>query len=415
MTQNPDDHEEIREESRQVPIVEDDFAKLLQKFKIKAELAANIAENISHTGGPTVFENPELLTKRVRAWSGEIAPAKRKLIIEQWFAEKGIEVSPELIQKAGLTTEQAGKADSEAEDEDNIRYVYDIDKRLVRMASKNERGGTLEQAKELKKMADESDSEGKESPFIPDANGALQLNPKARITGLEMLAFDSIKKSQERGETVDPIEALAQAAEKMKTFREMFGGSSGNQPDWMTDPAKFVALVRDIGGGDGGAGKPAWMSDPMEFIKIIREISGEGKGDDKVAAQITELQSTISTMRDETHKAELARLGEQMTTQAAAHAKQMAEIATKIEEAGKTVTGRTELDILFEVAKEGISVIKTEASGMRSIIKEVVSSPNLPPSKSEEERETRKGDFRKALESDRRIDELAERLFFPPS
>jgi hypothetical protein len=53
------------EHAREVPIVEDDFAALLKKFKIKADLSANIAENISHTGGPSVFEDAEILIKRL--------------------------------------------------------------------------------------------------------------------------------------------------------------------------------------------------------------------------------------------------------------------------------------------------------------------------------------------------------------
>ena len=60
--------------AREVPIVEEDFTTLLQKFKIKGDLAANIAENVSLTGGPKVFEEPELLLKRLTTWSSDILP-----------------------------------------------------------------------------------------------------------------------------------------------------------------------------------------------------------------------------------------------------------------------------------------------------------------------------------------------------
>ena len=60
--------------AREVPIVEEDFATLLQKFRIKGGLAANIAENVSHTGDPKVFEEPELLLKRLTTWSSDILP-----------------------------------------------------------------------------------------------------------------------------------------------------------------------------------------------------------------------------------------------------------------------------------------------------------------------------------------------------
>ncbi|HUU65029.1 MAG TPA: hypothetical protein VMW37_02885 [Dehalococcoidales bacterium] len=67
--------------AREVPIVEDDFATLLKEFKVRADLATNIAENISHTGGPRVFEDPEILLRRLTMWSSDIPPARRKNII----------------------------------------------------------------------------------------------------------------------------------------------------------------------------------------------------------------------------------------------------------------------------------------------------------------------------------------------
>ncbi|GAH84459.1 unnamed protein product, partial [marine sediment metagenome] len=83
-TKHPDFTLEELEETREVPIVEEDFATLLRKYRIKGDLATNIAEHISHTGGPSVFEKPELLLKGLVAWSSDIAPSKRKLIIGRW-------------------------------------------------------------------------------------------------------------------------------------------------------------------------------------------------------------------------------------------------------------------------------------------------------------------------------------------
>ena len=42
-------NEKPKEEAREVPIVEEDFATLLGKFRMKPEVVANIADNISHT------------------------------------------------------------------------------------------------------------------------------------------------------------------------------------------------------------------------------------------------------------------------------------------------------------------------------------------------------------------------------
>jgi len=128
--------------AREVPIVEEDFATLLKKFKIRADLAANIAENISHTGGPKAFEDAEILLKRLSLWSSDIPTARRKNIMDQWFAERGVDIPFEVQQKAGMTTEQIQETEKktrEAEKEAGVEYIYDIDAHLVRMAKVGER------------------------------------------------------------------------------------------------------------------------------------------------------------------------------------------------------------------------------------------------------------------------------------
>ena len=54
-----------------MPIVEENFAALLTKFKVRPDPAANIAENISRPGRLRVFEDPEILLKRLTMWSSE--------------------------------------------------------------------------------------------------------------------------------------------------------------------------------------------------------------------------------------------------------------------------------------------------------------------------------------------------------
>ncbi|GAI64972.1 unnamed protein product, partial [marine sediment metagenome] len=77
---------------------------------------------------------------------------------------------------------------------------------------------------ERKNIAGESKGQdGEESPFIQDKDGNWTLNPKARVTGVELFAMESMRKAQERGEPVDPIEALSQAADKIKIFQDTLG------------------------------------------------------------------------------------------------------------------------------------------------------------------------------------------------
>lgn len=373
--------------AREVPIVEEDFATLLKKFKIGgAELAANIAENVSHTGGPRVFEDPEILLKRLSLWSTEIPAASRKNIIEQWFAERGVDIPPEIQQRAGMTPEQIRETDKKTkEGEGEVRYIYDLEARQVRMAKEGERGGTLSQAKELKKMAEEDEGLGKESPFAQDGEGNWTLNPKARVGGVELMAFQSLKQAQEKGEPFDPIVAMTKASEQMKILREGFGG--------------------------GGSTLPAWMTDPVAFTNAMKTVTG-GSGEDSVLrAAMTTMQKTIEELKEDRWR-----------TQFDAQQKQLQDLAgvlnktlEAIGDMKKERVGRTEMDILHDIADKGIELAKTELPGLRRDIKEAISSIVPPPGKTFEQREERKKKFKQAIDTDQEIEELGRRVFFTES
>ena len=87
-----------------------------------------------------------------------------------------------------MTTDQAQKDEVVTKEGTGVRYVFDEEKRVVRMAKKDEGGGTLSEARELLKMADARDKEGVESPFVQDEEGRWVLNTKARVTGLDFMA-----------------------------------------------------------------------------------------------------------------------------------------------------------------------------------------------------------------------------------
>ncbi|MBA7522704.1 hypothetical protein ES705_14824 [subsurface metagenome] len=426
-------------ETREVPIVEEDFATLLRKYKIKGDLAANIAEHISHTGGPSVFEKPELLLKGLVAWSSDIAPAKRKLIMTRWFAEKQIDIPTEVQQTAGMPTDQIQKAEAEKKGSAEVRYVYDEEAHVVRMAKKDEVGGTLAQAKELLKMAEEREKAGTESPFMQDAEGHWILNPKARVSGVELMAVQFMQQAQAKGEPVDPITAMTRAAETWKTLREGLGVGAGTQPAWMTDPVAFVGAIKTItgqeglGGGagtlptwmtdpvafveaiktitgqeglGGGAGtQPAWMTDPVAFVETIRKISGGTEGDSALKEALTEMRQSVDEMKEQRYQ-------DQFTSQQ----KQIQEVTNVLKQTLETISdlqkgrvGRTEMDIIHEIVTGG----KEELSGLRKDVKEAFTSSSLPPAKSGEEREGRKRRVKKALKTDQDIEEIGQRMFFP--
>ena len=366
--------------AREVPIVEDDFATLLQKYKIQGELATNIAEHISHTGGPSVFEEPDLLLKGLVAWSIDIAPSKRKLILGRWFAEKQIDIPPEVQQKAEMTTEQIQKAEAHTKEGAEARYVWDTDACQIRMVKEGEPGGTLSQAKELKKMADEDEKAGTESPFMQDGEGRWVLNPKARVSGVELMAVQFMQQSQAKGEPTDPITAMTRAAETWKTLREGLGG--------------------------GASAQPAWMSDPVAFVQTIKSILGGNEGDSALKEALAEMKNSMDEMKEQRYQDQFA--GQQRQIQEVTNI--LKQTLDTIADLKKGNAGRTEMDIIHEIVTGG----KEELSGLRKDVKEAFASTSLPPGKSAEEREGRKQRVKGALKTDQAIEEIGQRLFFPP-
>ncbi|GAI69224.1 unnamed protein product, partial [marine sediment metagenome] len=91
------------------------------------------------------------------------------------------------------------------------------------------------------------------------------------------------------------------------------------------------------------------------------------------------------------------------------------ELTERVADLGKPAIGRTEMDILHEIATEGIGVLKSELPGFRKDIKEALGSTVLPPAKSAEERKQRTTKLKQAVEADRDIEEIGRRLFFSES
>lgn len=379
-------HPEFVEEqglARQVPIVEEDFATLLRKFKLRADLAANIAENISHTGGPRAFEDAEILLKRLTKWSSDITPGTRNNIIDQWFAERGVDIPPQIQQKAGMTADQIQKAEAATKEAAaEVRYIYDLEAKQVRMAKEGERGGTLAQAKELKKMAEEDEGGGTESPFVQDGQGTWALNPKARVGGVELMAFQSLKQAQEKGEPFDPVTALARASEQMKIIRESIGG--------------------------GGSTLPPWMNDPVAFANAMKTVMGGSGEDSAVKAAMATMQKTMEEMKEDRWRAQFEAQQKQIENLAGVLNKTLEAIG----DMKKERVGRTEMDILHDIAEKGLDLAKTELPGLRRDIKDAIGSVTLPMVKTSEQREDRKKKFKQAIDTDQEIEELGRRVFF---
>jgi len=434
-------------EKTEVPIVQEEFANFLRKYKVVkgGEMCDTIAENIAETGGADVFETPEALAKGLGTWSEYIGAPLRKQILQHWFAKKRIDVPPEAIEMAGLTakTEATMKKQKEVDKKkaEGALWTIDIDDsgtpriRMIKDAA--EPGVTLAEAKAA---AREIRKEREEPIVVYNEELSRHMpNFKSSFVKQNLSAAWATARQMDRaiaeGEPIDPMDVWIEQQAKMAQFREVMGptpdtkgagtmgeivtalkdlkemadeGKVSEVPEWVSDPVKFLETVRGVSGGGEGKSLPDWMSDPAKFIETVERISGGGKGDEALKQQVASLEKILTDMREDRYKEQIDSQKQQMgvlTTK-------VVELTDRIADIGKTAIGRTELDILHELATEGIGVIKTELPGFRRDIKDALGSAVLPPAKSAEERKERTTKLRQSVEKDKNIEEIGRRLFF---
>ncbi len=136
---------------------------------------------------------------------------------------------------------------------------------------------------------------------------------------------------------------------------------------------------------------PTWMTDPVAFVEAIKTITGGTGGDSATKEALVEMRKTVEEMKEEKWREQFA--GQQKQIQ------EITGVLTKtletISDLQKGRTGRTEMDILYEIAEKGIDLAKVELPGLRRDIKEAVGSVSLPPGKTSEQREERKKKYKR--------------------
>lgn len=428
----PEETEEQTESIRATPDVETNFRSLMEDYGVAGKAATTITKYISETGTDRVFEKPMELLNKLASFPRHVPPVTRKTILDHWislnkipipegYSEEAEKPAEEIRQKGtrgqeieakfsvdpasgnirvatttdktALTWDEAEKLsksiEAKAEEqqkriadraERKVTYVYDTESRQVRMARAEEVGGTLEEAKELKRMA-EADKEKKEEPgWIMDAEGNWAPNPQVPHTYIEMMAFEAIKKSRDSGQPMDPMEAMAQTMERMKMYQDVFGGQK-NIPEWMTDPLKFIETVRAVSGGE--------------------------KGDEGVHKELAEVRQALREMQDQSQRQEMSGLRSLIDSLN----RKIDDQNEFIADLKRPVTGRTELDLLHDIAEDAIGLAKQELPGLRRDVREALTGGRLPPPKSPQEREEQKSRLRGVLEEDREIEELGRDIF----
>jgi hypothetical protein len=150
------------------------------------------------------------------------------------------------------------------------------------------------------------------------------------------------------------------------------------------------------------------MTDPAKFIQTVERISGGGKSDETLKTELGELKKSLDDMKEQRYREQI----ESQQRQIGALTDKVGELADLVADLKRPVTGRTEMDLLHEVASEGLGVIKTELPGFRRDIKEAIVGGALPLPKSPEQRKERTEKLRQAVQIDKEIEEIGRRLFF---
>lgn len=404
------------EEKVEVPQEELAFTQLLQKFGIgtKTLKTETIAENISRTGGERVFEYPERLAERLATWHEYISPVKRKQVLEQWFSEKGVEVPEAALKTASVKTSEIREKEKEEEtkkaeeEKRKAKFFVEPDTGAIRAAKGEETALTMAEAETLsdriktgKKEAKEeekaeaekkaADEGGKEPPFTLDTDGHWQLNPNAKISGMELLAFEAVKKSQEKGETADPFEILAAQAERIATMRSVFGG--GKEGGGFLDSVEDLLKIKELFGAD----KDTQQLLAGIYKKITEEGAGKGESED-----VKGLREDVKSLREEVQQREKEKLEGQITTLT----NSLTEIRTDL------VRARTEARATDEygIMSEAIKMVDRRLGALEGTVRGVFGRPpGLLPAGVKEE--LTQAISEEAVEA-QALDDLAEKVFY---
>ena len=197
-------------------------------------------------------------------------------------------------------------------------------------------------------------------------------------SSLENLTFP--KDTEKVKEPLDPLDEILQTAERLQMCRKVFGG---------------------------GDSTPEWMTDPLKFIETIKTISGGEKGDEGLKQELSELKAALVGMQNQRTEEQLTSYRQQVDTLT----KKIDDLTGHVAELKKPVAGRTEIDLLHEVATEGIDLLKVELPSLRRDVKEFVTGGRLPISKTLEQRGEQKTRLKQALEEDREIEQLGQEIF----
>lgn len=430
----PDETGKSDEAKVEYPNIVERFREVFQKLGIKK------SEGYVDHCAKGDLENLEDVEEKL--YQMGLHPSLRNQVVNFWAAEIKVPI-PEKLGKR-LTQERGVKDRNEKgkKQAEGTVWTVDIDDsglpRIRMIRDESEPGVTLTEAKAAAK---EIGREGEQ--FIAIYNeelGRHMPNFKSPFVKQNLAAAwataRTMDKAMAEGAEVDPMDIWIEQQAKLGQLKEVMGitpelkektpvseivsalkdlqemakeGKAVEMPSWMTDPAAFIETVQKVTGGERGGAD--WMTDPVKFIETIRTITGEPKGDEGLKSEISELRQVVLDMREEKYKDQIGSLHAANVSLV----KKVDELVDYVAELKRPVTGRSEMDVIHEVVSEGISLMKTELPGLRRDIKETLAGAPLPPAKTAEQREQRVGRLRKALDTDKEVEELGRDVFFGES
>lgn len=432
--------------NQEVPLIQAEFAEHLAKYRIKPEIVDTIAAHIAEVGGVGIFENPDKLNEILITWSQYISGSQRKPILEHWCAKKQLSVTDEQAKIFGFSPADVKKEDKKKDKKNKVKegktwVIKQDDKGAPRImwAQEGEEGITMDEAKkavrELRKeyIGEEplvliDPATGKHTPNLK--NEFVKANPV-----LGWAAARQMDKAAAAGEEVDPMDYLidqevkhaqlmeltggakppeskgtvAEIVSALKDLQEMAKTGQATMPEWLSDPVKFMEIVKTLNPKEEGGGAPSWTSDPVKFMEVLEKFTGKTSGEDALKTEVADLRKTIEA-NERQRNLDLATAQQNEIRALRTEVKELVDSVTELK---RPVTGRTEMDLLHEIATEGLNLAKAELPGLRGDIRDAVRGGGLPAPKTPEEREARKERYRKNLEADKEIEEIYKRMFFP--
>jgi len=387
------------------------FNELLKKFKIglKGDFYETITDDIATTGGEMVFEKPDLLANKLLDWHSHIDGPTRRKLLKYWFTQKGVTVPEEIEEEAGMTTSEREKKkteDAEKEEAERRRSEkYSVDRETgdITVATKDEPnplswGEAEKLSSKIKKSIEDREKkeakagEGdKEPPFTIDSEGNWQLNPKAKIGGMELLAFEAVRKSGEQGESLDPFEVMKERARDVETMRTVFGAGGGG--GGLSELTETLLKLKELTGAD---------EDTKNLLAgIYKKLSegGEGKGESE---EVKGLSERVDKLVAELQQKELEKRDEQIERITTELSNLRGEIARQSEK-GKATDE-------YGIMSEGLRVVDRRLGAIESTIQGIFGKrPGLLPAGQRKEITEAIGEEAKG---ETELDQLAEVVFY---